>query len=510
MSPPKATSRRHVEPCKLGDKQPRDTQRKSAKDKGKAHQQPKQARNKKRKKKTLKKKPDKPCAFETLKISCEHCKPTPKDKKKGKAKSGGGRRQGGYEYKPDDRLPNLFAVTADPEKGEFVTIEMADDHGYCSGYEGMHGTVHVFQANKCLAKAKKKLRFKAKPPVIGQTSKKKPGTIRQWLAIFSKANFKSSYYLVMPPSCGHPHTKGRPVHSVAPFHLRAYPNDEYKFAITCRLGAKVARGRAGEVVNRKLVKKDDQPENLQNPGLISLKLSRTRGGVTTELERPPGPEAWVNRYGMKFKRVEGMVKKVIRNVPKLGWSFDWDIEWFVGSAEIGWGYREYPEQARAPYRVDVYWWWMLKLQMTIIKGKIELHFGIILPVCELTVFGRLEGAIPAKFELEKKPHGGRSFLTGNASIGGKVELTIGVKGGVKWLAVIEGSLKSGIEAAGRIIERRGEHATVLFDLHWLGAEGSITVKTLGGWRKRQYKKKLFDKKKLGVWRLPDGAPVAHC
>lgn len=128
-------------------------------------------------------------------------------------------------------------------------------------------------------------------------------------------------------------------------------------------------------------------------------------------------------------------------MPRIGWSFAVEVEFFSGSLEYEWGYKEW--QTHICYR-----YYKLEAGLTIFSGKVEIAFGLELLSAKAQVYGAVTGELKLNGSREAHPFnaGAAATITVAPQIGGE----IGVRGALgDWVEVV-GRVNAGFEGAAEI------------------------------------------------------------
>lgn len=128
-------------------------------------------------------------------------------------------------------------------------------------------------------------------------------------------------------------------------------------------------------------------------------------------------------------------------MPRIGWSFAAEVEFFAGNLEYEWGYKEW--QTHICYR-----YYKLQAGLTIFAGKLDIAFGLELLSAKAQVYGAVTGELKLNCSREANPFnaGAAATITVAPAVGGE----IGVRGALgDWVEVV-GRVNAGFEGAAEV------------------------------------------------------------
>jgi hypothetical protein len=158
-----------------------------------------------------------------------------------------------------------------------------------------------------------------------------------------------------------------------------------------------------------------------------------------DVPRPDSAAAWihfwVNSYAVdtggavgKFlqdivrcKEQYFAIKQFIKDFqPQIGWKFTWDTEILAGELNAEWGWKEDIDN-------EVYLWWKISGELTVLSAVAELSFGIEIMGTEIKVFGSIAGALKYDKTLEGVGKREDSSVESVGGISGTITGKVGVR-----------------------------------------------------------------------------------
>ncbi|MCY1061593.1 hypothetical protein [Nannocystis sp. SCPEA4] len=130
-------------------------------------------------------------------------------------------------------------------------------------------------------------------------------------------------------------------------------------------------------------------------------------------------------------------KALGRRMPRIGWSFTVELDFFSGSLEYEWGYKEWKKDH------TVYPWYKVELALTIVQIKVEIALGAELLGAKAQIYGAITGEFKVTGTREAEPdaNGPAATISAAPQIGGE----IGVRGALgDWVEVV-GRVNAGFE-----------------------------------------------------------------
>ena len=195
----------------------------------------------------------------------------------------------------------------------------------------------------------------------------------------------------------------------------------------------------------------EAPLNLiRNDTQINLKFMETVGAVV--------------ELGNKISDIISFIQK---NVPKVGWYFEWENQLFQGTFVVEWGWKEYKD-----YRA--YYYFGLNIDLKIIEFKMEIGIGVSGFSFKVQVYGSITGGVSVSAKVVRySPEGEAGIeLPFSAEIVG----ALGARVQVGCFVKLEGSAETGIkidDGALKFHPDDGISASCM--LKWTGIVGKFKV-----------------------------------
>lgn len=289
-------------------------------------------------------------------------------------------------------------------------------------------------------------------------------------------------YQLLVASCG---IRPRPgAFRSALIDLQVFPDDLFKLEIAIPPGKK----KEGKVFipNRNVTlasidvsgKVSGRPDDYRQRIARSFKFSHNASDVTTKLGS--GIVQTLIDARTQFFTIIGMIQNFGKNSPKVGWSVEVEVEFFSGTVELEWAYKE-----QATWTVKKYW--KLAASLTLVAGSVKLSFGAECLGAVARVYGTISGSV--KLEGNATSDRGKSGV----SVTGKLEGALGVEGALGDFVSLKAEVKAGLEVKSSILIQPMRWT---FGVNRTKAEAKATVK-LG--------KNLFSRE--GSFKLWDAAPL---
>lgn len=139
-----------------------------------------------------------------------------------------------------------------------------------------------------------------------------------------------------------------------------------------------------------------------------------------------------------YQKIEEF-KKILEDVPKIGWYFDWELEVLQGKFSAAWGWKEYTNH-RAYFNLS------LDSKITVFGIKGELGFGVSGFSFKLQAFASIGGSLSLGLNgTNNKPLKEGTPLAITAVMEGEIEFTVGARFEALYMVKMEATLKSGIK-----------------------------------------------------------------
>jgi hypothetical protein len=137
-------------------------------------------------------------------------------------------------------------------------------------------------------------------------------------------------------------------------------------------------------------------------------------------------------------------KKILEDIPKIGWYFDWEVELLQGSVSLSGGWKEYTDHR-------AYFGFTLSGNVKLLGLKGELGFGVSGFSIKIQAFASLGGTISMTLSgSNTKPFEEGQIAQIKAALEGGIEFTIGARFEALYMVKMEATIKSGILAAGAL------------------------------------------------------------
>lgn len=144
--------------------------------------------------------------------------------------------------------------------------------------------------------------------------------------------------------------------------------------------------------------------------------------------------------------VYSLIKLVQDSVPKIGWYYEWELEYWQGTFELEWGWQESKDHTAFYHLVA-------KIDIAIISGKFEIGFGVDVGAFVAQIYGFANGSLNLSLKGEQTGPGEIEIpleLSGKLSggIGGRVEVGCILKGELVAEVGITGKVNGGYKTPG--------------------------------------------------------------
>ena len=175
------------------------------------------------------------------------------------------------------------------------------------------------------------------------------------------------------------------------------------------------------------------------------------------------------------QQVSDIISYIQKNVPKVGWYFEWENQFLQGTFIVEWGWKEYKDH-RAYYYVGI------NLDIKLIEMKMEMGVGVSGFAFKLQIFGSLSGAITLSIKTCRySPDGEIEF---GFPFGAEIIGSLGARAQVGCFVKMEGTLETGLKLEdGAFKFRQHEGWSMGCSLKWSGIVGKLTVS--GGTAKKE-------------------------
>lgn len=415
----------------------------------------------------------KPCDFDVVEVLCKHCGAARKIAGVKFHLDAQGKQVSDHVRSPNAKrpfLPDRFEVVAEDE----VTVKVTGGPGH---HDGSHPTITLTQPAQIGA-----------PVVVrGQAEHKfkvvyAPGWFEQRLKGATSLGFVGALkqfffpepllYGLRVAACG-VRPGGHPFQQLD-HTIRVYPADIFKIALSLPTGKKVehaafagtegknlaldyskttAKGfpgssntqshelRLGENTGYTHTDKDKATDHAVKATAKSVKITRNDGDITQSFKIAEFID-FVADLRAKIMDVVDFIKAIANKSPKIGWSLTFSLEFFSGSLEYSWGYKEWPKDH------TVYRFWKIEASLTVISCKLDVAFGASLLKAKAQVYGILSGDLKITASKEANPDavGLAASVSAALTPGGE----LGVRGGLgDWIEVV-GKVNAGFEGSTKI------------------------------------------------------------
>ncbi len=218
------------------------------------------------------------------------------------------------------------------------------------------------------------------------------------------------------------------------------------------------------------------------------------------------------------KQISDILPLIQKNVPKVGWYFEWENQLFQGTFVVEWGWKEYKDH-RAYYYVGG------NFDFKLIDLKMELGIGVSGFAYKIQIFGSLTGGVTLSAKFSKiSPDGesGFSFPFSAEIIG-----SLGARAQAGCFVKLEGTVETGFKLEDGALKFTHEEGwSIGCALKWSGITGKLKIsagtakkegvdehspeedlhnapKELDEKANQSYEHELIGSHDLGKWQWPD-------
>ena len=189
---------------------------------------------------------------------------------------------------------------------------------------------------------------------------------------------------------------------------------------------------------------------LRNGAQVNLKFMETVGAVVA-----------------LGKQISDILPLIEKNVPKVGWYFEWENQLFQGTFVVEWGWKEYKDH-RAYYYVGT------NIDLKLIDLRMEIGIGVSGFAYKIQIFGQLTGAVTLSIKVSRySPDGeaGFSFPFKTQIIG-----SLGARAQAGCFVKLEGTVETGFRLDdGALKFNQQEGWSIGSTIKWSGITGNLRV-----------------------------------
>jgi hypothetical protein len=208
-----------------------------------------------------------------------------------------------------------------------------------------------------------------------------------------------------------------------------------------------------------------------------------------------------------------------KNVPKVGWYFEWENQLFQGTFVVEWGWKEYKDH-RAYYYVGA------MIDMKLIDLHMEIGVGISGFAYAIQIFGALTGGVTLSVKISRhSPDGEAEF---SLPFGAEIVGSLGARAQAGCFVKLEGTVETGIKLEdGALKFNQNEGWSIGFAIKWSGITGKLKVsagpakkegvdedgqekldlhnapKEMNDNKSQTFEREIIGSSDLGKWRWPD-------
>jgi hypothetical protein len=264
--------------------------------------------------------------------------------------------------------------------------------------------------------------------------------------------------------------------------VKCYRPDLYKFQIKFPAfrkwsgGTKVEIGR-GRVENKTKQKTPRVVEHINKPtkkegwhlnkwpmpmsSEAPIILQRNGTNITTSFMKSVGA---VIELSQKLTEIISAIQK---NVPKAGWYFEWENQFFQGTFVVEWGWKEYKDH-RAYYYVGA------NIDVKLIDFKLEIGVGLSGFSFKIQAFGAISGGVTLSIKVCRYSPDGEAEI--GLPFSAEIIGALGARVEVGCFVKIEGTVETGIKLEdGALKFRQNEGWSIGCALKWSGLVGKLKV-----------------------------------
>lgn len=162
-----------------------------------------------------------------------------------------------------------------------------------------------------------------------------------------------------------------------------------------------------------------------------------------------------------------IISLIQKNVPKVGWYFEWENQLLQGTFVVEWGWKEYKDH-RAYYYVGA------MIDMKLIDLHMEIGVGISGFAYAIQIFGALSGGVTLSVKISRySPDGEAEF---SLPFGAEIIGSLGARAQAGCFVKLEGTVETGIKLEdGALKFNQNEGWSIGFAIKWSGITGKLKV-----------------------------------